>query len=394
MSPSDAAWQQLISTLHASGHKAALAITGGGSGAVGELLRVPGGSRLLIEAQVPYDERALATFLGFAPAQACSADTAIAMARTARGRAARLAPAGSDVVGLGATAALVSDRPRRGEHRLHIAFANPAGIAHCTCLLAKGRRDRAAEEDLVSRAIVLMLARACGVAAPSPKSLIDADEHYAEAVYAETGVAAVDAIDQLLSGEHNRVTVQPDGQMVLSARQPFVLFPGSFNPMHEGHILLARVAEELRQQPLAFEISVTNVDKPPLAGQTVRHRITQFAWKSPIELTRAPTFLEKSRLFPSTTFVIGADTAERLVAPRYYGDDETRMHVALEEIASSGGSFLVAVRIDAAGRVRALGDIPVPRRYADLFSEIPEDRFRVDTSSSEIRARRRAVGDS
>ena len=53
------------------------------------------------------------------------------------------------------------------------------------------------------------------------------------------------------------------------------------------------------------------------------------------------------------------------------------MHVALEEIANSGGSFLVAVRIDAAGRVRALNDIPVPRRYADLFTEIPEHRFRV-----------------
>ena len=63
------------------------------------------------------------------------------------------------------------------------------------------------------------------------------------------------------------------------------------------------------------------------------------------------------------------------------------MHVALEEIANSESSFLVAVRIDAAGRVRALSDIPVPRRYADLFTEIPEHRFRVDTSSSEIRAR-------
>ena len=171
MSPSDAAWQQLISALHASGRKAALAITGGGSGAVGELLRVPGGSRLLIEAQVPYDELALAAFLGFAPAQACSSDTAIAMAQSARARAARLVPAGTDLVGLGATAALVSDRPRRGEHRFHIAFANAAGIAHCTCVLAKGRRDRAAEEDLVSRAIVLWLARACGIAAPSPRSL-------------------------------------------------------------------------------------------------------------------------------------------------------------------------------------------------------------------------------
>src|SRR5437762_8842740 len=117
MSPFDAAWQQLMSTLHASGRKAALAITGGGSGGIGELLRVPGGSRLLIEAQIPYDERALAAFLGFAAAQACSADTAIAMAQAARARAARLVPAGTDPGGLGATAALVSDRPRRGEHR-------------------------------------------------------------------------------------------------------------------------------------------------------------------------------------------------------------------------------------------------------------------------------------
>jgi hypothetical protein len=402
MSPSDAAWRQLISAVQGSGRKAALAITGGGSGAIGELLRVPGGSRLLIEAQVPYDEQALATFLGFAPAQACSSDTAIAMAQSARARAARLVPpnteagtdlVGPDLVGLGATAALVSDRPRKGEHRFHIAFANAAGIAHCTCVLAKGRRDRAAEEDLVSRAIVLWLARACGIAAPSPRSLLDADEHYAETVG-----AAVDTIDQLLAGELDRVTVQPDGQMMLAAPPPLVLFPGSFNPMHEGHVLLARVAEELRQQPLAFEISVTNVDKPPLPGETVRHRLAQFAWKSPVELTRAPTFVEKSRLFPGTTFVVGADTAERLFGSKYYGDDEARMHMALEEIANSGGSFLVAVRLDAAGRLRALNDLPVPQRYADLFSEIPAHRFRLDTSSSEIRARglqsRRAVGNS
>src|SRR5262245_9980344 len=285
MSPADAAWPQLISSLHASGRKVALAITGGGSGAVGELLRVPGGSRLLVEAQVPYDALALATFLGFAPAQACSADTAIAMAQSVRARVARLVPAGAGLIGIGATAALVCGGPHIGERSIHIAFADSARIRHCTGVMAKGRRDRAAEEDLVSRAIVLWLAHACGVAAPSPRSLLDADEHFAETV-----VATVDPIDQLLAGGLNRVTAQPDGQMLLSAPRPLVLMPGSFNPVHTGHVLLARVAEELRQQPLAFEISVTNVDKPPLAGETVRQRLAQFAWKSPVELTRSPTF--------------------------------------------------------------------------------------------------------
>src|SRR3954447_3091466 len=202
MSPlADAGWRQLISAVQASGRKAALAITGGGSGAIGELLRVPGGSRLLVEAQVPYDGAALEAFLGFAPAQASSADTAIAMARSVRVRAARLVPADTDLVGLGATAALVSDRPRRGEHRFHIAVAGAAGVAHCTGVLAKGRRDRAAEEDLVAKAIVLWLARACGVAAPgmgpSPRSLLDADEHFAETVVAPVETPA-DAIDRLL----------------------------------------------------------------------------------------------------------------------------------------------------------------------------------------------------
>lgn len=385
MNLSAAAWQHLISATQASGRKAAIAITGGGSAAISELLRIPGGSRLLIEAQVPYDELALAAFLNFAPAQACSAQTAIAMAQAARARAARLMPpstggAGTNLVGLGATAALASDRPRKGEHRFHIACANDTGIAHCTAVMAKGRRDRAGEEDLVSRAIVLWLASACGITAPSPRSLLDPDEEFAVSV-----VATTDTIDQLLAGTFDRVTAQPDGQLLLGAPRPHILLPGSFNPVHAGHASLARVAEDLKQQSLAFEISVTNVDKPPLAGETVRQRLAQFAWKSPVEITRAPTFLEKSRLFPKTTFVIGADTAERLVAPKYYGDDEDRMHVALEEIANAGNSFLVAVRINSAGYVRALNDISVPRRYADLFTEIPEHRFRLDTSSSEIR---------
>ena len=74
------------------------------------------------------------------------------------------------------------------------------------------------------------------------------------------------------------------------------------------------------------------------------------------------------------------------MATRYYGD-ETQMVAALQEIAERGCRFLVAVRADAAERVRTLVDVAVPTRFAHLFTPIPESRFRLDASSSEIRAR-------
>ena len=174
----DASWEQTIAAMHASGRQAVLAITGGGSGAIAELLRVPGGSRLLLEAVVPYDLRALTAFLGFEPAQSCSVETAVALAQRARERAALFAPTGTVLVGLGATASLVSDRPKQGEHRCHIAVTTGNDTDVHSIVLQKGRRERPAEEDLVARAIVLCLARACGIVAPSPSVLLDADERY------------------------------------------------------------------------------------------------------------------------------------------------------------------------------------------------------------------------
>lgn len=118
----------------------------------------------------------------------------------------------------------------------------------------------------------------------------------------------------------------------------------------------------------------------------MRRRLAQFAWRAPVELTRAPTFLEKSRLFPGATFVTGDDTAERLVAERYYGDSPTRMRAAPEEMAGRGARFLVAVRRDPSGRLRSLADAAVPEAFAGLFTGVPESRFRLDTSSTELRA--------
>jgi nicotinamide mononucleotide (NMN) deamidase PncC len=376
----DAAWSRMIAEAQASGRQAVLAITGGGTGAIAELLRVPGGSRLLLEAVVPYDERSLGEFLGTAPEQACSGETAVAMAERARERAVALARPEAVPIGLGATASLVSDRPKQGDHRCHIAVATDAGTELVSIVLDKGRRDRPAEEDLVARAIVLCLARGCGVAAPSPESELLAGDRYTRATLPPTS-----PIDQLLSGALARLTACPDGQLVRAAPIPAAALPGSFNPRHAGHLGLAQTAAEILETPVHFELSALNVDKPALTAGEVRRRLAQFAWQATVEVTRAPTFLEKSRLFRGVTFVIGADTLERLVAARYYGGSEEQMHAALAEMTGRGARFLVAVRRDAAGRVRSVADARIPARFAGLFTQIPESRFRLDTSSTEIR---------
>src|SRR5262245_48763184 len=102
--------QRLIESLHRQACKSVLALTGGGTSAAGCLLAVPGGSRSILEVVVPYQEEALADFLGVHPESACSVATAQQMARRAEGRAAWLVPREA-VAGISCTASLVTDRP-------------------------------------------------------------------------------------------------------------------------------------------------------------------------------------------------------------------------------------------------------------------------------------------
>jgi hypothetical protein len=162
------------------------------------------------------------------------------------------------------------------------------------------------------------------------------------------------------------------------------VLPGSFNPLHIGHETLVATAAHMLGAPVTFELSALNVDKPALRVTEIRDRVGQFAGKWPVVVTRALAFHQKARLFPGCTFVIGWDTAVRLVAPRYYGGDELEMLIALKGIRDLGCRFWVAGRLDGAC-FRTLEDVAVPRALAGMFSPIPESLFRCDASSTELR---------
>ena len=192
-------------------------------------------------------------------------------------------------------------------------------------------------------------------------------------------------LTRLLSGEAGAVTAHPDGRLTVNGPACAALLPGSFRPLHHGHEQLARAAEQILGNEVVFELSVLNVDKPPLEEVEVRQRLAQFASRATVVLTRAETFRKKADLFPGCTFVIGWDTAVRLVAPRYYGGDESAMLTALAEIWAAGCRFLVAGR-EEGGAFRTLADVPVPQGFHPLFQEVPESLFRADVSSTALRS--------
>ncbi len=162
---STVSYPDLAASIHVSGRQLVIAVTGGGGEAISSLVGTPGASRSVLEAIVPYSSGALAQWLGSAPEQACSEATARAMAMAAWLRARQLAPQTdpSQLVGVGCTASLATDRYKRGDHRVHVCTQTVGATAVYSLELAKGARDRSAEESLATELVLNALGATCGV---------------------------------------------------------------------------------------------------------------------------------------------------------------------------------------------------------------------------------------
>ncbi len=376
----DADIAEIVARIHDTPQQSVLAVAGAGNYALAWLLGVGGASRTVLETRVPYGYLAMTDFLGgYAPEQTVSADTARRMARAAWARGMTLREQDAPIVGLACTATIATDRTKRGDHRAFIATWDDDMATTDAVVLEKGLRDRAGEEDVVSRLVIFAIARACGVSAELDLGLASSERLETETM------RHADPVRRLLDSDARWVTVHPDGRMVVDGDAPQALLPGSFNPLHAGHTELAEVSSNILGVPVAYELSVSNVDKPPLAAAEVYRRLEQFPGVGTVVLTRAETFVKKSELFPGCGFAIGWDTVTRLIQPRYYSDSQTAMLQALAEMWGRGSRFAVGGRTDDGGAFRSLSDVDIPDGFRPMFAEIPEADFRRDLSSTAIR---------
>ena len=377
-------WNQLIRDVHASPSRFVIAVTGGGSVAVSRLLSVPGASRTLLEAVVPYSSRSLADWLKREPEQYCSRKTALAMATVAWRRAVALTGTENDgnetatVVGVGCTASLASDRPKRGSHRCWIATHSSRETRLHALTLAKGARGRVEEEEVVGQCVLRALAEASGI-----EKLVDVDLLEDETIVVEHQIAPP-LVTQLAIGRIPLIWSLPDGSLAERIESaPVGILSGAFDPLHDGHRQLRDAAERRLGGPVFFELTISNADKPPLDFLTIEHRRRQID-THPVALSAAGTFVEKSAVLPRVTFVVGIDTAERLLEGRFYGGPNTEIP-ALRRIQGCGCRFLVAGRKQD-GSFRTLTELKIPAGLRDIFDELPESAFRADISSTDLRA--------
>ncbi len=285
---------QLVQQIHDSQTRIVLAATGGGSRAIADLLEVPGASRTLLAAFVPYSDQAMIDYLGSRPDEFCSNRTARAMAMAAFLHARKLAQSDAafaglvgDLAGVACTAGLVTDRPRHGSHRIHVALQTIALTATWSLELLKGRRSRPEEEHVAGRMLLNAVAESCGVEARLTLDLLEGEK------VEELRTVAHQPWQDLLLG---KVEILSQGKTIPA--NPAIL-SGAFNPLHVGHRRIAELAADLLKKPVIMEITILNPDKPPLDYYEIDRRTAQFAPDQPLYLTRAATFDEKARLFPA-----------------------------------------------------------------------------------------------
>jgi hypothetical protein len=395
--------EEFVRRIHATPGQMVLAITGGGSRAIGDLLGVPGGSRTVLEAIVPYSAAALEEFLHARPEHFCSAAAARMMAMAAFQGARRLQSALTDsakpqaeiqsksdiltnvpLIGIGCTASLASDRPKRGPHRIHVALQTAEATSTHSLELVKGRRSRDEEEVIAAGMVLNTVAEAFGINDGLPLPLVGNEkvESVRTAAPAEWRDLLVGNIAILRAADRKLAPGESPGAKYGKVR---VIFPGAFQPLHAGHLRMAEIAAGRLGVPVEFELSIENVDKPPLDYTEIAQRAAQFSKKNmPLWLTCAATFEEKSALFPGSIFIVGADTIVRIGQPRYYGNDPAAMEAAMEKIAQRGCRFLVFGRL-VDQEFQSCAALPIPDSLRKLCDEVPGELFRHDISSTQLR---------
>lgn len=364
--------KELVQKIHQSPYKAVLAITGGGSGAINQLLKRGNGSNTLLEAVVPYNQKAFDFYVKGKPDKYCSEEASRDLAFASYKKALKLAENNENLLGIGVTCSLIKGNERKD--RKHLAYISVQTAKFIrTYVFQFHQLTRKEQEKSISDRIIGVLGDICC-------NWHDCDAWINEHVNGKEYYNLLFGNQKIWT--YNRLKVATEDY------SNKVVFPGAFNPAHKMHLAMAERTFQEYNIPIDFEICVNNIDKIPLNYNSLFKRLNSLkeienqSFIGDFHFTSAPTFVEKAELFPNSHFIIGWDTLKRIGNYKYYvGTDG--LNKALNRMIELGTKFIVFHRIINGQEENSIQGIP--SKLLNISKIYPEYLEGAELSSSLIR---------
>ncbi len=315
----------LIKKLHESNYQFFFTVTGGGTEIIGEYLKRGGGSSTFLGATVPYNTKVFQSIIKDSKFDSfCSARAAQLLARFSYQQASIFCDEGKIPVGIGISASLSKGEDERigREHKIYFSFRWEDNQEVNEVLIKQGS-SREEEETFVSFITIFQLG----------KSLLPNIEFENTTVHPFVPQVGKNIISHrsykkehchylnLLFNETNYLT------NVDKSEKDICIFPGSFNLRHIGHIEIKKMAEEITDRKVYYELSVDNASKGKLEIEDIINRV-EVLKDSDYILTNSPFMRDKIRLLTrcfntnSIIIVVGMDTFTRIFNPKYCSNFE------------------------------------------------------------------------
>lgn len=324
-------------------------ITGGGTAAISNILKRGGASSWFLEGNIPYAKESLVEFLGAEPEKYVSEETANQLALKSYLRAIKLGASPREAGGLGATAVLGKPAGER-EGRKHFAYVSVQRRSGLTSYRfdIEGFNTRTKEEDYLANKIdEIMTGEPFKTGSVAIKSVAD----------------HIGYTNLLLNDKRDFTLLTTDGLLLKGSTlgtRKVAVYSGSFNPFHDGHAEVIKKAIG-KYDRIWLEISIKNVDKPEInlislddRILSITHGLTKHDLHDKVAgiiLSNTPKFKDKLwQLGPNVDFLVGSDTAKRIVDTKY-GDPQE-----LIDISETYGTRFIVVR-------RPGHEFVIPKKY-------------------------------